>query len=73
MNGGVALQSHELRHMNGAGSADAAQIITKQVDHHHVLGPIFVAADQFSCQIGITFRIAMPGAGAFDWTGLNAA
>ena len=73
MNGGVALQSHELRHLDGAGSADAAQVITKQVDNHHVLGSIFVAADQFSGQIGITLGIAVSGPGAFDRTGLDTA
>ena len=73
MNGGVALQSHELGHMDGARSADTSKVIAKQVDNHHVLGSIFVAADQFSGQIGITLGIAVPGSGALDRTGLDTA
>src|SRR2546429_5634066 len=61
---GVALHSHELGDLHAANLADAPQVITSQVDEHHVFGPLLLTRPQFlfHALIGRLITATPPGA-----------
>ena len=52
----VALDLHELDHLDTAGSADAAKVIATQVDEHEVLRALLVVGKQILDQARILLR-----------------
>ena len=61
----VAFERHERRHADRAVIADAANVVAAQVDEHHVLGLLFLAALQFLGEPHVLFvgLAAWPRAG----------
>ena len=43
----VALHHKGLRHLHAAGFGDAADVVARQVDQHHVLGTFLGVVDEF--------------------------
>ena len=69
---GIALQPHQLGHLDRTGPADAAQVVAEQVDDHHVLGPVLRIAHQLRRGIRISGGIAMARTGSLDRPGFHA-
>ena len=64
---GVALDHHQLAHLDGARLADAAQVVAAQIHQHHVLGPLLGISQQLRLQGQVFGLIGAPGARACDW------
>ena len=62
---GVSLHLHELRHLDGARRADAAQVVAGQVDEHQVLGPFLRVGQELPLERRVLRRAppASPRAG----------
>src|SRR5258708_7372867 len=67
----VRLQSAKLCHVNALRRADARQIVTQQIDDHHILRPVFFTVLQFITREEIRFWPARPLPGALDWSRLH--
>jgi len=70
MHGGITFEPHQLGNLNRTRLAGTTEVVTQQVDDHHVLGPVLVAAHEFRGEICILFGVAMARPGAFDRPGL---
>ena len=70
---GVALQAHQLWHLDRAALADAAEVVAQEIDDHHVLGAVLAAADQLRRLIGVLLGIDHPRPRAFNRTRLDSA
>ena len=46
-NRGVWFDDHQLGHVHAAEFADPAEVVSHQVDDHHVFGPVFDGREQF--------------------------
>ena len=53
----------ELRHLDGAGPADPAQVVAAQVDQHHVLGAFLRVGEQLGGERGVLLRGARRAGG----------
>ena len=63
---GVALDRHQLGHVDRAVSADAAQVVARQVHQHDVLGPLFGIGQQLPLQRDVDGRVRAARARAGD-------
>ena len=61
----VALDLHELDHLDVPGSQTRPQVVAAEVDEHHVLGPLLGVGEQVLGQRCVVLRglAARPGAG----------
>ncbi len=68
----VALEAHEGRHAHAARGGDPSHVVAAEVDEHHVLGSLLLAAPELlgETQILLVGRAAGPRAG--DGMGLDA-
>ena len=72
---GVALDHHQLAHLDAARLADPTEIVAAQIHQHHVLGPFLGIRQQISFQLQVFgFRQAAgPGAGNGPQGGFHPA
>ena len=63
---GEPLEAHELRDAHRAVGADAADVVSAQIDEHHVLGALLLVAFELLGQAKILFRAAPARAGPRD-------
>ena len=59
----VALDPHEIDDVDGAGGADPADVVARQVDEHDVLGPLLGVGPQLGRELGVDLRGRAPGPG----------
>ena len=59
MHGGITFEPHQLGNLNRTRLTGTTEVVTQQVDDHHVLGPVLVAAHEFRGEICILFGVAM--------------
>ena len=57
VHGGVGLDGHQLRHLDAAQRADAAEVVAQQVDDHQVLGAGLVVGAQRGGAVGVLDRV----------------
>ena len=63
---GIALDHHQLGHVDRAVGADAAQIVARQVHQHDVLGTLFGVGQQLPLQRDVLGRVRAARACAGD-------
>ena len=63
---GVALDHHQLGHLDAARLADPAQVIAAQVHQHHVFGPLLGIGQQIRLKGPVFALVGAPGPGAGD-------
>src|SRR5262249_36119818 len=66
VDGGVALDVRERIHPDGAGDADAAEVVALEVDDHHMLRPLLRVGEQLGGERGITEPPAAARARSLD-------
>ena len=57
----VALDPHEVRHLDRAGTQTRPRSLRRQVDQHHVLGPLLGVGQQLRGQPGVLLGVAPRG------------
>ena len=63
---GVALDHHQLRHLDTARLADPAQVVAAQVHQHHVFGPFLGIGQQIRLKGPVLAFVGTAGPGAGD-------
>src|SRR5207253_4928168 len=63
---GIALHGHQLGDLDASNLTDAPQVVTAQVDEHHVLGAFLFAGPEFLLHTLIGRIIAATAPGARD-------
>ena len=66
---GELLNTHEFSDFNRTEPAYPSEIVSREIDEHRVLGPLFGIFQKLLCELCVLRRIASPGAGAGDWHG----
>ena len=70
MHGGITFEPHQLGNLNRTRLAGTTEVVTQQVDDHHIFGTVLVAAHELRGKVCILFGVAMAWPGAFDRPGL---
>ena len=69
----VAFDDRVVGHLDGAGDADAAEVIAGEVDEHQVLGAFLRIGEQFDLELAVGGFVGAAGAGAGDRADLAEA
>ena len=68
---GILLDRHEFVNLHAAESADAAQVISFEIDEHEVLRPFFFICKQFTDEALIVSRVKSAWSGSSNRTCVN--
>src|SRR5580704_3523101 len=67
----VALDEHQVLHLYRAELADAADIVTAEIDQHDVFGHLFGVGAEIGLDSAVLNLISTPWAGSGDWPVLD--